>query len=214
MVVPPALANQPVRVYPLRVINEPGVYVAGEKQGQKVFPGIGGQGMAMAGTMGQGMGMSMGVIHPSGAGMSGPGAGQGGPGPAGGPPTMVPSVGGTVGSGLPGGLPVGGSVGVGLPGGVSGVPGAGGGGIPGTGTPVGGVGGPPSSSSGVGLGMNLSNMSIHQQHALLAQQNSQMEALERRRERERAAAVAQQSQVGLLYFILFYFSSAFLFLFH
>jgi hypothetical protein len=47
MMVPPAMANQPVRVYPLRAINEPGVYVAGEKQGQKVFAGPGGQGMGM-----------------------------------------------------------------------------------------------------------------------------------------------------------------------
>ena len=205
--VPPALANQPVRVYPLRVISEPGVYVAGEKQGQKVFPGMGGQGMAMAGTMGQSMGMGMGAVsmHPSaGAGVPGSGPGQGGTGPAGGglpgaggvggPPTMVPSVGGTVGSGLPGGLPVGGG---------GAVPGAGGG-VPGSGAPVGGVGGPSSSSSGMGLGMNLSNMSIHQQHALLAQQNSQMEALERRRERERAAAAAQQAQVGSFFVGIFY----------
>jgi len=33
----PAL-NQPVRTYPLRVVNEPSVYVAGEKMGQKVYP--------------------------------------------------------------------------------------------------------------------------------------------------------------------------------
>ncbi|KAH9850151.1 hypothetical protein C2E23DRAFT_326816 [Lenzites betulinus] len=31
--------NQPVRNYPLRPVNEPAVYVMGEKQGQKVFPG-------------------------------------------------------------------------------------------------------------------------------------------------------------------------------
>ncbi|KAL1937831.1 hypothetical protein VTO73DRAFT_12851 [Trametes versicolor] len=31
--------NQPVRSYPLRAVNEPAVYVMGEKQGQKVFPG-------------------------------------------------------------------------------------------------------------------------------------------------------------------------------
>jgi len=30
--------NQPIRIYPLRPINEPGVFVAGEKQGQKFFP--------------------------------------------------------------------------------------------------------------------------------------------------------------------------------
>lgn len=31
--------NQPVRAYPLRPINEPAVYILGERQGQKVFPG-------------------------------------------------------------------------------------------------------------------------------------------------------------------------------
>ncbi|KAG6808775.1 hypothetical protein H0H92_002955 [Tricholoma furcatifolium] len=30
--------NHPVRNYPLRVVTEPAVYVAGEKMGQKVFP--------------------------------------------------------------------------------------------------------------------------------------------------------------------------------
>ncbi|KAI0629799.1 hypothetical protein C8Q77DRAFT_267537 [Trametes polyzona] len=34
--------NQPTRNYPLRPVNEPAVYVIGEKQGQKVFPGAGG----------------------------------------------------------------------------------------------------------------------------------------------------------------------------
>lgn len=33
--------NQPVRSSPLRAVNEPAVYVMGEKQGQKVFPGGG-----------------------------------------------------------------------------------------------------------------------------------------------------------------------------
>ncbi|OSC98043.1 hypothetical protein PYCCODRAFT_1439702 [Trametes coccinea BRFM310] len=33
--------DQPVRNYPLRQVNEPAVYVLGEKQGQKVFPGGG-----------------------------------------------------------------------------------------------------------------------------------------------------------------------------
>ncbi|KAI0365351.1 hypothetical protein BV20DRAFT_766440 [Pilatotrama ljubarskyi] len=36
--------NQPVRSYPLRSVNEPAVYVMGEKQGQKVYPGAGGPG--------------------------------------------------------------------------------------------------------------------------------------------------------------------------
>ncbi|KAG5652971.1 hypothetical protein H0H81_002869 [Sphagnurus paluster] len=34
----PALMNQPVRNYPLRVVNEPAIYVAGEKMGHKVYP--------------------------------------------------------------------------------------------------------------------------------------------------------------------------------
>ena len=33
----PAL-NQPVRTYPLRAVNEPSVYIAGDKMGQKVYP--------------------------------------------------------------------------------------------------------------------------------------------------------------------------------
>ncbi|KAJ6581069.1 hypothetical protein B0H19DRAFT_1113509 [Mycena capillaripes] len=52
----PALMGQPVRSYPLRVFNEPSVYVMGEKAGQKVFPpnsgpqaggGMGGMSMGM-----------------------------------------------------------------------------------------------------------------------------------------------------------------------
>lgn len=38
----PALMNQPVRNYPLRVPTEPSVYVMGDKMGQKVYaPGTG-----------------------------------------------------------------------------------------------------------------------------------------------------------------------------
>lgn len=37
--IPPHLLNQPVRAYPLREINEPAVYVVGERAGQKVYPG-------------------------------------------------------------------------------------------------------------------------------------------------------------------------------
>ncbi|KAI0775555.1 hypothetical protein BD413DRAFT_529374 [Trametes elegans] len=40
--------NQPVRNYPLRPVNEPPMYVMGEKQGQKVYPGGGGQGQGRA----------------------------------------------------------------------------------------------------------------------------------------------------------------------
>ncbi|KAF9067738.1 hypothetical protein BDP27DRAFT_1295935 [Rhodocollybia butyracea] len=36
--VPPALAGQPVRMYPLRQVNEAAMFVTGEKIGQKVFP--------------------------------------------------------------------------------------------------------------------------------------------------------------------------------
>ncbi|CAA7261473.1 unnamed protein product [Cyclocybe aegerita] len=38
ILIPPGIANQPVRAYPLRALNEPSVYVAGEKQGQKMYP--------------------------------------------------------------------------------------------------------------------------------------------------------------------------------
>lgn len=93
--------NQPVRPYPLRQLNEPALYVVGDKTGQKIYP---------------------------------PGMQQ--------PP---------VGSG---------SMGIGM----------------------GGMG----SGMGIGMGMNLG----HQQ-ALLAQQNSAMEQLERRRERERETARAR-----------------------
>lgn len=34
----PSLMNQPLRPYPLRIINEPAVYVIGDKVGQKVYP--------------------------------------------------------------------------------------------------------------------------------------------------------------------------------
>ena len=89
--------NQPVRAYPLRTVNEPGVFVAGEKSGQKSYP-------------------------------------------PGGPMQMH---GGSAPSTMP--------------------------------------------TAPIGMPMNFS-----QQQALLAQQNSNLEALERRRERERAA-MAQRS---------------------
>ncbi|KAI0823959.1 hypothetical protein BC628DRAFT_463741 [Trametes gibbosa] len=58
--------NQPVRNYPLRPVNEPSVYVMGEKQGQKVFPGPSGSGPgrlseAGARTSAEGMGMGYGM---------------------------------------------------------------------------------------------------------------------------------------------------------
>ncbi|KAJ7493312.1 hypothetical protein B0H11DRAFT_2005846 [Mycena galericulata] len=52
----PALMNQPVRSYPLRIVNEAAVFVMGEKVGQKVYPpnagpppggGMGGMPMGM-----------------------------------------------------------------------------------------------------------------------------------------------------------------------
>ena len=46
--IPPNLMNQPVRAYPLRTVNEPGVFVAGEKSGQKSYP----PGMQMHGSSG------------------------------------------------------------------------------------------------------------------------------------------------------------------
>ncbi|KAJ7807300.1 hypothetical protein B0H14DRAFT_2873734 [Mycena olivaceomarginata] len=54
----PALMNQPVRTYPLRVFNEPAVYVVGDKAGQKVYPpGAGPQTGGMGG-MPMGMGFN------------------------------------------------------------------------------------------------------------------------------------------------------------
>lgn len=37
--IPSHLLNQPVRLYPLREVNEPAVYVVGERAGQKFYPG-------------------------------------------------------------------------------------------------------------------------------------------------------------------------------
>lgn len=46
--IPPHLANQPVRQYPLRQLNEPAVFVLGDKVGQKV-PAAGGMPMVSGG---------------------------------------------------------------------------------------------------------------------------------------------------------------------
>ncbi|KAJ7173646.1 hypothetical protein C8R46DRAFT_1083506 [Mycena filopes] len=51
----PALMNQPMRNYPLRIVNEPAVFVMGEKAGQKVFPNTGPQ--VAGGMPGMPMGM-------------------------------------------------------------------------------------------------------------------------------------------------------------
>ncbi|KAJ3868863.1 hypothetical protein EV359DRAFT_31371 [Lentinula novae-zelandiae] len=62
--IPPAIANQPARMYPLRQVNEPPMFVAGEKLGQKVFPGQGGMSGGMpSGSAGMGMGMGMGAFN-------------------------------------------------------------------------------------------------------------------------------------------------------
>ncbi|KAF7370962.1 SWI/SNF and RSC complexes subunit ssr4 [Mycena sanguinolenta] len=52
----PNLMNQPVRSYPLRIYNEPSVYVVGEKAGQKVFPPGAGPHPGGMGNMPMGMG--------------------------------------------------------------------------------------------------------------------------------------------------------------
>ncbi|KAF8828617.1 hypothetical protein HHX47_DHR3000014 [Lentinula edodes] len=83
--IPPAIANQPARMYPLRQVNEPPMFVAGEKLGQKVFPGQGGMGGGMP-SGGAGMGMGMGAGIPSGM------------------PGMQSGIGGGVGGGMPGGI--------------------------------------------------------------------------------------------------------------
>ncbi|THH16176.1 hypothetical protein EW146_g4421 [Bondarzewia mesenterica] len=44
--IPPLLMNQPARPYPLRMINEPPMFVLGEKAGQKVIPHNGLQGLS------------------------------------------------------------------------------------------------------------------------------------------------------------------------
>ncbi|KAJ7780336.1 hypothetical protein DFH07DRAFT_794664 [Mycena maculata] len=51
----PALMNQPVRSYPLRVFNEASVFVMGEKAGQKVYPSTTPQAGAGMGPMPMGM---------------------------------------------------------------------------------------------------------------------------------------------------------------
>lgn len=83
--IPPAIANQPARMYPLRQVNEPPMFVAGEKLGQKVFPGQGGMSGGMP-SGGAGMGMGMGAGIPSGM------------------PGMQSGIGGGVGGGMPGGI--------------------------------------------------------------------------------------------------------------
>ncbi|SJL07776.1 uncharacterized protein ARMOST_11126 [Armillaria ostoyae] len=55
--VPQQLMNQPIRVYPLRPVSEPAVFVCGDKAGQKVYP----PGVAQAPNVGMGIGMGMGM---------------------------------------------------------------------------------------------------------------------------------------------------------
>ncbi|KAJ4483941.1 hypothetical protein J3R30DRAFT_3425986 [Lentinula aciculospora] len=85
--IPPAVANQPVRMYPLRQVNEPPMFVAGDKLGQKAFPGQGLGGGMPSGGPGIGAGMPGGMpgIQPGIGG--GPMIGAGGmPGAIGGMP--------------------------------------------------------------------------------------------------------------------------------
>lgn len=49
--------NQPIRVYPLRPVTEPAVFVCGDKAGQKVYP----PGVAQPPNVGMGIGMGMGM---------------------------------------------------------------------------------------------------------------------------------------------------------
>ncbi|KAH9480580.1 SWI/SNF and RSC complexes subunit ssr4 [Psilocybe cubensis] len=60
--IPPALMSQPVRAYPLMPVNEPPVYVLGEKTGQKVYPG--GVGPVGGGSSSVGVGMGGNPMHP------------------------------------------------------------------------------------------------------------------------------------------------------
>ena len=112
----PALMHQPVRPYPLRQINEPALFIAGEKMGQKVYP--------------------PGAVPPQ--------AGRGGP---------VPGPGPGPGPGMPG---------------APGMP-----------------------------------MNMHQQQAMLAQQNSRMEMIDARRDqRARTGSTAVSQSVVYLLLVL------------
>jgi len=76
--IPPALVTQPVRMYPLRQVTEPGMFVIGEKVGQKVYPPGGGPGPAMGGMGNIGMGgMQPGMGNMVGGPMGGMAGGPG-----------------------------------------------------------------------------------------------------------------------------------------
>ncbi|KAJ3749564.1 hypothetical protein DFH05DRAFT_1521183 [Lentinula detonsa] len=96
--IPAAVANQPVRMYPLRQVNEPPMFVAGEKLGQKAFPGQGMGGGMPSVAAGMGAGMPGGMVNMQ------PGIGGGG-GPmgaaAGGMPGAIGGMSGNM--GMPGG---------------------------------------------------------------------------------------------------------------
>ena len=53
--------NQPARNYPLRPVNEPAIYVMGERQGQKVYPNAGGPGPVPIPPAGDRPGMNYGM---------------------------------------------------------------------------------------------------------------------------------------------------------
>ena len=173
--------NQPTRSYPLQPANLPAVYIAGEKAGQKVLPGTPG----------------------------GPPVGN----VPGGVPGGVPPMHGNIPGGIPGGMP--GGMGGGMPGGPGGpgpqqlppnpVPGSG---------PMQGVpnqphpphpGHPPLQPPGPQgvpppIGMGYPGPATTQ--SMLAQQNRQMEALERRNAQEREQrARGSMNAVGFICFI-------------
>lgn len=87
--------NQPVRAYPLRPINEPSVYIAGEKRGLKVMPGAPGAGPSAGGPGPGVIGMGGG---PGPSGMGGIGGGM--------PPTGGMGMGGGPGGAGGGGMPI------------------------------------------------------------------------------------------------------------
>jgi hypothetical protein len=83
--IPPSLQNAPVRAYPLPPISQPPVFIAGERQGQRVVPhGVGGQRPGMPGAPGLG-------------GMAGP---MGGMGPMGGAGVVPPGMAGMTPAGV------------------------------------------------------------------------------------------------------------------
>ena len=170
--------NQPTRSYPLQPTNLPAVYIAGEKAGQKVMHGT---------TAGPPVGNVPGGV------------------PGGIPPGMQ----GNIPGGIPGGMP--GSMGGGMPGGPGGPgqqlppnPGSGPGpmqGVPNQPHPP-HPGHPPlqpPGPQGVPPQMGMGYPGPGTTQSMLAQQNRQMEALERRNVQEREQR-ARGSMSGVSFF--------------